>query len=69
VRLAHPQHHRQQHPLAGLGEAPGDQDALLGPVAVEREKDRVEEQRRQLDVVEAAAPERRKALAELLADP
>src|SRR5829696_3181465 len=59
----------QQHPLARLGEAPGDQHALLGPVAAHSEKGRVQEQRRQLDVVEIAAPEGRKALAQLGADP
>jgi hypothetical protein len=31
VGLTHPEHHREQHPLAGLGESPGDQDVLLGP--------------------------------------
>jgi hypothetical protein len=51
VRLAHPQHHREQHALALLGEAPGHQHALLGPVLADREEDHVEEQRRQLDLV------------------
>jgi hypothetical protein len=69
VGLAHPEHHRQQDALAGLGEAPGDQDALLGPVGANREKDRVQEQRGQVNVVEIAAPERVKALAQLGADP
>ena len=69
VGLAHPEHYRQKDALAGLGEAPRDQDALLGPVAANREKDRVQEQRGQLDVVEIAAPERVKALAQLGADP
>jgi hypothetical protein len=65
VGLAHPQHHRQQHALAGLGEAPGDQHALFRAVGADREKDRVQKQRRELDVVEVAAPERREALAQL----
>jgi hypothetical protein len=49
--------------------SPGDQHALLGPLAADREEDRVEKQRRQVDVVEVAAPEGLKALAQLLADP
>jgi hypothetical protein len=69
VRLAHPQHHREQHPLALLGKAPGDQHALLGPVGPDREEDRVAEQRRQPDVVEVAAPQLLEALPELAADP
>jgi hypothetical protein len=68
VRLAHPEHHREQHPLALLGEAPGDEDALLGPVGADRQEDRVEEQRRQLDLVEVAALELLEALPELLTD-
>jgi hypothetical protein len=68
VRFAHPQHHLKQHALALLGESPGDQDALLGPVGTDGEKDRVEEQRREVDVVEVAALERLEALAQLLAD-
>jgi hypothetical protein len=68
VRLAHPEHHRQQHPLALFGEAPGDQHALLGPVGPDRQEDRVQEQRCQLDLVEVAALERLKALAQLLAN-
>src|SRR4029450_12711948 len=69
VRLAHAQHHREQYALALLGEAPSDQHALLGPVRADREEDRVEEQRRQLDVVEVAALEPLEALPELAADP
>jgi hypothetical protein len=69
VRLAHPEHHRQKDTLAGLGEAPCDQDAFLGPVVADSEKGGVHEQRRQVEVVEVAAPERRKALAQLAADP
>jgi hypothetical protein len=68
VRLAHPEHHRQQHPLAVFGEPPRDEDALLGPVRADGEKGGVQEQRRQVDLVEIPAPERRKALAQLLAD-
>jgi hypothetical protein len=68
VRLAHPEHHREQHPFALLGKAPGDQHALLGARRPDRQEDRVQEQRRQLDVVEVAAPERLEALAQLLAD-
>jgi hypothetical protein len=68
VRLAHPEHHLNQHALALLGEAPGDQHALLGPVRADREKDGVREQRRDLDAVEAAAPELLKAFPELAAD-
>jgi hypothetical protein len=68
VGLAHPQHHRQEHPLALLGEAPGDQHALLGPLGPDGEKDRVEEQLRDLDVVEVAALELLKALPQLGAD-
>jgi hypothetical protein len=68
VRLAHPQHHRQQHALALLAEAPGDEHALLGPVRTDREEDRVQEQRRHLDVIEVAALERLEALPELGAD-
>ena len=41
----------------------------LGPVAAHSEKGGVHEQRRQVDVVEVAAPERRKALTQLRADP
>jgi hypothetical protein len=48
---------------------PGDQHALLGPVGADREKDRVQEQRRDLEVVEVAALELLKALAQLGADP
>jgi hypothetical protein len=69
VGLAHPEHHRQQDALAGLAEAPRDQDPLLGPVAANGEKDRIQEQRGQVDVVEIAAPELLEALAQLLADP
>jgi hypothetical protein len=58
VRLAHPQHHRQQHPLAVFGKAPRDRRALLRPVAADSEKGGVEEERRQVDLVEVAAPER-----------
>jgi hypothetical protein len=43
--------------------------ALLGPVAADREKDRVEEQRRDVDVVEVTALERLETLAQLAADP
>jgi hypothetical protein len=39
VRFAHPEHHREQHALALLGESPGDQHALLGPVGPDREED------------------------------
>ena len=67
--LAHPQHHRQEHPLAGGGEAPGDQDALLGPVATDGEERGVQKQRRQVDLVEVAALERLEAFAQLAADP
>src|SRR3954465_1539675 len=56
-------------PLAGLGEAPGDQHALLGPVAADRQKNGVDEQRCDVDVVEVAALERFEALAQLGADP
>jgi hypothetical protein len=45
-----------------------DQDAFLGPVGTDAEKDRVEKQRCQPDVVEVAASERLKALAQLGAD-
>jgi hypothetical protein len=69
VRLAHPQHHRHQHPFAVFGEAPGDQHALLGPVAADSEEGGVHEQRREVEVVEVAAPERGKALAQFAADP
>jgi hypothetical protein len=69
VRFAHPEHHLKQHALALLGESPGDQHALLGPVGADREKDGVQEQRRDFDVVEVAALELLKALAQLLADP
>jgi hypothetical protein len=68
MRLAHPQHHRHQHALALLGEPPRDQHALLGPLAADSQKGGVEQQRRQLDVVEVAAPELLKALAQLGAD-
>jgi hypothetical protein len=68
VRLAHPEHHREQPALALLGEAPGDQHALLGPVGPDREEHRVAEQRRELKLVEVAALELRKALAQLGAD-
>jgi hypothetical protein len=69
VRFAHREHHREQHAFALLGEAPGHQHALLGPLGADGEKDRVEEQRRQPDVVEVAALELLEALAQLLADP
>jgi hypothetical protein len=65
VRFAHPEHHRKQHPLALFGESPGDQDALLGPIATDREKHRIEKQRRQLNAVEVAALERLKPIAQL----
>ena len=67
--LAHPEHHGQEHALALFGEAPGDKHALLGPIGANRQEDRVQEQRGQVDVVEVAALEGLKALAELLTDP
>jgi hypothetical protein len=48
----------QQHALALLGESPGDQHTLLGPVGANRKKDRVQEQRRELDVVPRCARSR-----------
>jgi hypothetical protein len=63
VRFAHAEHYREQHALALLGKAPGDQHSFLGPVRADREEDRVEEQRRQLDVVEVAALELLEPLA------
>jgi hypothetical protein len=69
VGLAHPQHHRQEHAFSLLGEAPRDEDALLGAVGADGQEDRVQEQRRQLDGVEIAAPELLEALAQLLTDP
>jgi hypothetical protein len=51
VRLAHAEHHRQQHALAFLGESPGDQHSLLGPVGAHGEVGRIEEQRHQPDLV------------------
>jgi hypothetical protein len=63
VRFAHPQHHLKHDALALLGESPGDQHALLGPLAADRQEHRVQEQRRQLDLVEVAALELLKALA------
>src|SRR3954454_19008203 len=36
VRLAHAEHHREQHPLVLLGEPPGDQHALLHLTGVSR---------------------------------
>jgi hypothetical protein len=68
VRLAHPQHHRQQHALALFGKAPGHQHALLGPVGANREEHRIQKQGGELDVVEIAAPELLKALTQLAAD-
>src|SRR4051812_35009844 len=65
VSLAHPQHHRQEHALARFGEAPGDQHALLGPARTHGEEGGVEKERRELDVVEVAALEGFKALAQL----
>src|ERR671915_1473818 len=47
---------------------PGDQHALLGPVRANRQEDRVQEQRRQLDLVKVAALELLEALPEHLAD-
>ena len=35
--LAHPEHHGQEHALAGLGEPPRDQDALLRDVTADGE--------------------------------
>ena len=69
VRLAHPERHRQKHPLARFGEPPGHEHALLGPVRTHRQEHRVEEQRHDLDVVEVTAGEVLIALPELLADP
>ena len=69
IGLAHPQHHRQQHAFAGVGEPPGDQHALLGPARSHGQEGRVEEQRDEPDLVEIAALERRKAFAQLLAHP
>src|SRR5215216_7964958 len=69
VRFAHPEHHLKQHALAFLGEAPGDEHALLRPVGAHREEDGVEEERREADLVERAALERLEALAQLRADP
>ena len=51
-----------QHPLALFAKAPGDQHALLGPVRADRQEDRVEEQCRELDLVEVAALELLEAL-------
>jgi len=45
------------------GKSPGDQHTLLGPVGPDREEHRVDEQRRDLDLVEVAALERLQALA------
>ena len=42
IGLAHPEHHRQQDPLALLGESPGHQHSLLGPVGADRQEDRVQ---------------------------
>ena len=67
VRFAHAEHHREQHPLAGFGEALGHRHALLGPLGADREVGRVEEQRHQLNAVEVAALERLEAFPELLA--
>src|SRR5919206_2166024 len=47
---------------------PQAKHALLGPVGADGEEDRVEEERRQLDVVEVAAPKLLEALAQLLTD-
>ena len=69
VRLAHPQAHPDENPLALLGKAPGTKDALLRALGPDVEEDRVEEQRHQSDPVEVAAPELLKALAQLGADP
>jgi hypothetical protein len=58
VRLAHAEHHREQHALAFFGESPGEQDAFLGAVGADGEEGGVAEQRHQAEVVEVAAPNR-----------
>jgi hypothetical protein len=69
VGLAHPEHHLKQHALAVCGEAPGHQHALFRPTRTHGDEGRVQKQRHQPDLVEAATRERLEALAELLADP
>jgi hypothetical protein len=47
----------EQDPLAVGREAPGDEDALLGPLWADRQVDRVHEQRQEPDVAEAPGSE------------
>jgi hypothetical protein len=42
VGFAHPQHHRQEHPLALIGESQATSTPSLGPLRADREKDRIE---------------------------
>src|SRR5450759_270141 len=58
----------EQHPLAVSGEAPGDEDALLGAVGPDRQVDGIEEQAEQADVGEAPGPEGPVPVTQLSAD-
>jgi len=58
----------EQHPVAVGREAPGDEDALLGPVGPDRQVDGVEHQAEQADLAQAARPERPVPIPELAAD-
>jgi hypothetical protein len=69
IGLAHAEHDRQQHAFAAVGEAPGDEHALLGPARAHREERCVEEQRDEPDLVEIAALELLETVAQLGADP
>ena len=69
MRLAHPSITDSSTRSPPVGEPPRDQDALLGPIGVHAEKDRVDEQRRDVDVVEGATLKRGEALAQFRADP
>ncbi len=58
----------EQDPLAVDGVAPGDEDALLGAVAPDRQVDRVEQEREEPDLGQAPGPEGTVAIAQLAAD-
>src|SRR5437764_4036377 len=66
--LPRSQPHRNQRPVAVLVDSPGADHALLRAAGTDRQIDRVEEQHDEVDVVERAATERLKPLAQLRTD-